>query len=81
LTPFLLDRSSTIADILLLFTSAPISFCNNSDEVSIAILFILSGAFFLNASISFSASAISLSICLSSTSLFAPMSFNAFSLA
>jgi len=67
--------------MLLLFTSAPISFWINSDEVSIAILLILSGALCCSSFISCSALPISSSICLFRTSFLALMSFNAFSLA
>jgi len=81
LSPLLLDKSSTIADILLLFTSAPISFWINSDEVSIAILLIFSAAPFCSSFISCSTLPISSSICLSRTSFLEPMSFNTFSLA
>jgi len=66
--------------MLLLFTSAPISFWINSEEASIAILLILSGAPSCKIFISCSAFSISSSICLSSTSFLAPISFKAFSL-
>ena len=60
-----------------MFTPEPISFSKSSEEVSIAILFILSGALTLNISISFSALLISSSICWSKTSFFAPIFFKA----
>ena len=68
-----------MADMLLLLISVPIKFFNNSDEVSIAILLIFSGAFFLSSSISFSAFLISLSICFSKISLLEFISLRAFS--
>ena len=49
-----MEISSTIAEILLLFTSDPIICLTISAEASIAILFILSGEFFLRSDISFS---------------------------
>jgi len=67
--------------MLLLFTSAPISFWISSEDVSIAILLILSGAPSLKTLISSSAFLISSSICLSNISLLAFISFIAFSLA
>ena len=76
-----MDKSSTIAEILLLFTSAPINFCINSDDVSMAILVIFSGAVFLSLLISSSAFLISSSICLSKISFFVLISLRAFSLA
>ena len=55
--------------MLLLFTSAPMSFFKSSDDVSIAILFILSGADFLSFIISSSTFFISSLICSSRASL------------
>ena len=67
--------------MLLLFTSAPISFFRSSEEVSIAILFIFSGAPFLSNIISCSAFLISSSICLSITSFLELIPLRALSLA
>ena len=59
LPSFFFAISSTIAEILLLFTSAPMICLTRLAEVSIAILFIFSGDFFLRSNISFSALLIS----------------------
>ena len=75
------ERSSTIAEILLLLTSAPINFFKYFRDVSIAILLIFSGALFLSGIISFSAFLISSSICLSKVSFLELIFLRVFSLA
>ena len=67
--------------MLLLFTSAFMSFFNNSEDVSLAILLIFSGAPFLRFLISSSAFFISCSICSSKISFLELISLSAFSLA
>ena len=67
--------------MLLLFTSAPIICFIRSAEVSIAILFIFSGDFFLNSNISFSALLISSFISFSRLSFLLFISLKIFSLA
>ena len=75
------DRSSTIAEILLLFTSAPINCFNKSDAVSTAIWFIFSGDLRFKSWISVSTKLISELISLSKASFFKLISFKILALA
>jgi len=59
-----------MADMLLLFTSSPINWRMRSEDVSIAIFWIFSGALFTNSATSASAFLISIFISLSNACFF-----------